>query len=86
MKFAPDALRALMIVLSCLFLMFIISWKLSLYCIMVTVIVRIFRSCIENRNEIRDQNLNLEILEMNGFINTGIDDNVIFQKHFEYLN
>lgn len=86
MKFAPNALRALMIVLSCLVLMFIISWKLSLYCIIGAILVRIIKSCIENRNEIREQNLNLDILEMNGFINTGIDENVNFQKHFEYLN
>ena len=78
MNFAPNALRALMIVLSCLVLMFVISWKLSLYCILGAVLVRLIKTCIENRNEIREQNLNLDILEMNGFINTGIDDNVNF--------
>ena len=67
-----------MIVLSCLVLMFVISWKLSLYCILGAVLVRLIKTCIENRNEIRKQNLNLDILEMNGFINTGIDDNVNF--------
>jgi len=86
MNFAPDALRALMLVLSCFIIMFLISWKLSLYCIIGAVIVRFVKSCIDNRNEIRNQNLNLDILEMNGFINTGIDDNVNYQKHFEYLN
>lgn len=86
MKHTPDALRSLMIVFSSFILMFLISWKLSLYCIIGAVLVRLLKSCIDNRNEIRDQNLNLDILEMNGFINSGISDKINYTKHLEYLN